>query len=200
MTWAAWTSGFDYYGGSVKSYNGYYPADWKTDAKFALTGTTPNYTFLVISADEYKKEASQPIYRLYNSVNKEHLYTRDLNESQTLSKLKDWHDEGVAWSAPTDQSFVGRSPLTVERLYYPGTGEHLYTMDSNEIKVLTTQRGWKDEGVAFNSEPSGSPVYRLYNPAAGVGAHFETMDAAEKDHLVSVGWTYEGIAWQAAFE
>lgn len=38
-------------------------------------------------------------------------------------------------------------------------------------------------------------MYRLYNPNSG--EHFYTASAAEKDHLVSVGWHDEGVGWYA---
>lgn len=38
-------------------------------------------------------------------------------------------------------------------------------------------------------------MYRVYNPNSG--EHFYTSNKAEKDHLVSLGWRYEGIGWQA---
>ena len=38
-------------------------------------------------------------------------------------------------------------------------------------------------------------MYRLYNPNSG--EHFYTASAGEKDFLVNVGWTYEGIGWKA---
>jgi hypothetical protein len=36
-------------------------------------------------------------------------------------------------------------------------------------------------------------VFRLYNPYAG--DHHYTTSASERDHLVSVGWNYEGVGW-----
>ena len=44
---------------------------------------------------------------------------------------------------------------------------------------------------------SGSSVsmYRLYNRYTG--EHFYTSDVSERDHLVSVGWSYEGVGWVA---
>lgn len=39
------------------------------------------------------------------------------------------------------------------------------------------------------------PVYRLYNP--NTGEHFYTKGEGERDHLISVGWNYEGTGWQA---
>ena len=38
-------------------------------------------------------------------------------------------------------------------------------------------------------------MYRVYNPNSG--EHFYTSNKAEKDHLVSLGWKYEGIGWKA---
>ncbi len=38
-------------------------------------------------------------------------------------------------------------------------------------------------------------MYRMYNPNSG--EHFYTSNEAEKNNLVSVGWVYEGIAWNA---
>lgn len=42
--------------------------------------------------------------------------------------------------------------------------------------------------------PAGS-MFRLYNPYTG--EHFYTADASEGDHLISVGWRYEGVGWTA---
>ena len=41
-------------------------------------------------------------------------------------------------------------------------------------------------------------MHRLYNPNSG--EHFYTGNVAEKDHLVEVGWNYEGVAWSAPEE
>lgn len=38
-------------------------------------------------------------------------------------------------------------------------------------------------------------MHRLYNPNSG--EHFYTADKNEKDHLVAVGWKYEGEGWKA---
>lgn len=38
-------------------------------------------------------------------------------------------------------------------------------------------------------------MYRVYNPNSG--EHFYTSNKAEKDHLVNLGWKYEGIGWKA---
>lgn len=144
--------------------------------------TKPDYTEMV------------PVYRLFNKVNKAHLWTLSLNEYNTLgSTSKDWVREGIAWQAPK----VAQGNVPVYRVYNPKSGEHLYTMSSNEVKVLSSQHGWKSEGVAYYSAPvsTGKPVYRLFNAHAGVGAHFVTSSLNEKNTLVTRGWKYEGIAW-----
>jgi len=41
-------------------------------------------------------------------------------------------------------------------------------------------------------------MHRLYNPNSG--EHFYTADTAEKNHLVNVGWKYEGVGWLAPKE
>jgi hypothetical protein len=38
----------------------------------------------------------------------------------------------------------------------------------------------------------------VYNPDSG--EHFYTKNKAEKDHLVSVGWQDEGIAWYVSVD
>ena len=38
-------------------------------------------------------------------------------------------------------------------------------------------------------------MYRLYNPNSG--EHFYTSNQSERNHLVSVGWNYEGVGWDA---
>ena len=83
------------------------------------------------------------IYRLYNPVNGEHLYTTDANEKNVLSSKHGWKYEGIGWHAPT-------SGTPVYRLYNPVLANHLYTTDTNEYKTLP-QYGWKQEGVAFKA-------------------------------------------------
>ena len=41
-------------------------------------------------------------------------------------------------------------------------------------------------------------TYRLYNPNSG--EHFYTLSSYERDHLSSVGWSYEGMAWNSTDE
>ena len=92
-------------------------------------------------------------------------------------------------NAPTQQV-----ENAVYRAYNPNNGEHLYTTNYGEFKVIT-KNGWDDEGIAFMSESKekGQAVYRVYNPNSGL--HHYTTDVNEKNALVSLGWNDEGVAF-----
>ncbi|GBG97310.1 DUF6287 domain-containing protein [Lactococcus termiticola] len=110
-------------------------------------------------------------------------------QSRPLPTLSlDWHQDTVVFNAPS-------SGDSVYRLYNSKSGEHLFTTDSNEKSVLTA-KGWTYEGVAFHSGGK-APVYRLFNPKAGIGAHLDTASQNELSQLIKTGWKYEGIAWYA---
>ena len=74
-------------------------------------------------------------------------------------------------------------------------------MNTHEVGHLKSL-GWWDEGVDFLSsyvEGYRVPLYRLYNPnAKAAGAHHYTPHTAERDHLIKVGWRYEGIGFYAS--
>lgn len=68
--------------------------------------------------------------------------------------------------------------MPVYRLYLEANkGEHLYTTDANEASVLTKERGWVYEGVAWFAPTSGTPVYRLRNDV--LQNHLYTSDLNE---------------------
>ena len=79
------------------------------------------------------------------------------------------------------------------RVYNPKTGEHLYTTNVKEKRVLIQQRGWIFEGIAWYAPKSSkTPVYRLYKD----GAHHYTASKDELNELVgNRGWKSEGICW-----
>ena len=77
--------------------------------------------------------------------------------------------------------------VPVYRMFNPATGEHLYTTDAYEVKVQTTQGGWRYEGAAFFTQSYGSPVTRLFNPTWG--KHHYSEDAYEISVITSTqGW------------
>lgn len=88
----------------------------------------------------------------------------------------------------TTVSEVTEVPLY--RLYNPNTGEHLYTVSTNERDVLS-RIGWIYEGQAWISPSlSNLPVFRLYNP--NNGDHHYTISENEYSVLGTIGWVREG--------
>ena len=135
-----------------------------------------------------------PVYRLYNTVLKVHLYSTDANEKAVLEVNPDWNYEGVVWNGY--ESDIGQHP--VYRLYSPVLGKHLFTMDENEKNVLVAGPNWQFEMIAWyadSTRASGDiPVYRLYSD--GLKQHLYTADGNEKNTLNGNGvWVYEGIAF-----
>ncbi|MCC2727936.1 hypothetical protein LK490_19000, partial [Blautia sp. MSK22_86] len=71
-----------------------------------------------------------------------------------------------------------------------------FTLSQHERNVLSKQRGWIYEGVAWHSHPNGgTAVYRLYNGSNY--EHFYTSNRNEYNIRGSQGWTKEGIAWRS---
>jgi Leucine-rich repeat (LRR) protein len=93
---------------------------------------------------------------------------------------------------------VTTGPATVA----PNGTTVIYTgvdMVSLTWQALETTTGSTFSGTAI-SLPSGTPanaalMYRLYNPNSG--EHFYTADTVERDGLIALGWSLEGIGWTA---
>lgn len=132
------------------------------------------------------------LYRLYNRITGEHLYTLSAYERDVL-KNGDWNYEGIAWRAPV------YSGSAVYRLYNRRTGDHHYTTSPLERDSLRTG-DWNYEGIAWYSAEGDTPVYRLYNPSFTVGSHHFTTSYYEYQSLKQYGWNQEGIAWYGCEE
>lgn len=87
------------------------------------------------------------------------------------------------------------SPVTMQRLYNPNTGEHFFTGNAEELGQLVAQ-GWRNESTAWTAPAAGDVVYRLYNPSGS--EHHYTMDANEVNTLMGIGWSFEGVGWRSA--
>lgn len=100
-----------------------------------------------------KSSGSVAVYRLYNRKSGEHLYTADETERITLT-AGDWvydNNQQPMFYAGTS----GAKPMY--RLYNPRAAviaSHHYTSDSNEVKYLTTNKGWQTDNA-------GAPVFYL---------------------------------------
>ncbi len=174
------------------------PTDWAIDivaSNMEVHG--PNGEICYVPARPQNAD-SVPIYRMYNSVTSEHLYTTSKAEFDSCGKgaYKDWKAEGVAWNAPA-KGTAGASP--VWRLYNEGLGDHHYTASAGERDALVSKAGWKVEGVAFYTAAKGNGtvgLYRLYNGGLMKGQHHYTASAGERDALVAnAGWKAEGVAF-----
>jgi hypothetical protein len=115
----------------------------------------------------------------------------------------------VASAASPTATRTAPEAYAVYRMYAQPTGEHLFTMDTNEVRDLIWISHssavciigcgypivWESENVGWYAPADGDPVYRLYNPNAGY--HFFTKNVKEKNSLVKAGWRYEGIGWHS---
>lgn len=119
------------------------------------------------------------VYRLFNYVNGQHLYSTDWDEVTKLSALG-WRYEGVAFYG------VKNGGQPVWRLYNPADGQHLLTLNAAEKDLLSSPSGgWNVDGIAFNTDASGPvDVLRVYNP--GTHEHLWTVSPQEYETLTGV--------------
>ena len=207
------SSGYDFLG-YVYVDEAYVPADASYEKPaYPSDEDTPSAEEPVYPSNEDTPSAEEPVldedssiktamYRLYNPNSGEHFYTANALEKDHLDEIG-WDYEGIAWYAPDT------STVPVYRLYNPNSGEHHYTINTVERDSLV-DKGWRAEGIGWYSDDSKTtevseekigeePLYRLYNPNAKgqmePGAHHYTKDVTERDNLIKIGWSYEGIGW-----
>ncbi len=136
-----------------------------------------------------------PVYRLYNSITSEHMFTTNKAEYDNFVALSEsradyWIGEGINWFAPKSATTI------VRRLYNPALGalghsSHYYTSDQDEIDNLVNNLGWLDDGVENQFASSGDvPIWTCYNEALG-SAHHYTSDKQEWQNLELHGWDLE---------
>ena len=142
---------------------------------------------------EVEFEELVPVYRLYNSITSEHLFTTNKTEYDKFVDLSKtdgdaWIGEGINWFAPATGNVVHR--LYNEGLGAMGRSSHYYTADEAEIANLLTQ-GWTDDG-ADNQFMSGGDIsiWTCYNEDLG-SAHHYTSNESEWRGLSAHGWNLE---------
>ena len=147
---------------------------------------------------------TKPVYRLYSEAFKRHLVTSSKVEKD-FWQANGYKYEGEAFKTVDVQAILDaktaygdkdvvsldnaeKDPTVaglltaVHRLYNPSVDRQHLTPQANEIEVLTTTAGWRDEGVAFYAPANGTtPVYRVYIPSTL--EHLWTTSANEYDTL-----------------
>lgn len=75
--------------------------------------------------------------------------------------------------------------------------QKMYGSNLNDYYMHYMNYGYNEgrNATGSDSKTNFQSMYRLYNPNSG--EHFYTANVDERDHLVSVGWRYENIAWVA---
>lgn len=68
-----------------------------------------------------------------------------------------------------------------------------YTGLSKRLSFSVTKR--ESGGDGSSGTEKSVPMFRLYNPNSS--EHFYTANETERNHLVSLGWKYEGVGWYA---
>jgi len=175
------------------------------DASFNSVTDDTTTTLLVMPTNGTETS----VWRLYSPVTKEHLYTADLNEYNTLG-TRGWDQEGLAYEDYTGLVTIGG--VTAEplyRLYNIPEQQHLWTTDPNEYNTLKNFVGtWSVDGISgyifpangntstsLAAVPGSAALYRMswpFNPSADL--HLWTTDLNEYDtDAVTYGWTKEGV-------
>lgn len=118
-----------------------------------------------------------PVYRLYNIITSEHLFTTSKIEydswvAKDVSLTDFWVGEGISWLAPTSGTVVHR--FYNAALGAQGHSSHYYTADTAEMEILKNN-GWVDDGADQQFYSGGTTaIYTSYNEALGSSHHYTT--------------------------
>lgn len=141
--------------------------------------------------------------RLANEAGIEADYASDWEEGQSdghaynIVKMNGrWYGVDTCWADPektakTDPFFLFGSAFAKNMGYH--RHPESYVLDSGYEYITHMERNNYRDGIA---ETPIIPVYRIYNPHSG--EHFYTTSKAERNHLITVGWNFEGISWKSA--
>jgi len=106
-----------------------------------------------------------PVYRLAaipGSGSAGHLFTTSVAERDLALASRNpagqpyWVCETGA-GMPSCVGWYSGGSVPVFRAFFPGNGQHNYTTDSNEQRVITTQQGWNDEKIGWTGVQKGNP-------------------------------------------
>ncbi|MBT1167183.1 InlB B-repeat-containing protein [Bifidobacterium simiarum] len=192
------------------SFTGWYSGSARWDFSKPVTGNltlTAHWTKNQTKPTDPSKPSAKrvPVYRVYNRNSGLHHYTTSKAENDMLVRLG-WRDENHGKSSFITVSKDTPGARPVYREYNRRSGNHNWTLNKAEHDMLV-RLGWKDEGIAWYTSPTGQNVYRLYNPKPyhkpkngrgnGGGEHVYTTSYGEYLAVVRAGWRGEGVAWKS---
>ena len=180
-----------------------------TEGNCLFTHAEDDENYLQASSSDYEENPNKlkvmHIYRLYNPITSEHLFSNSISEYNVLTDYY-WVQEGKALDAYSASS-VGVYRLYNKDLGGAGRMSHHYTTSKEEADNLVAEHGWvydnDGEPIYYSAVDSqgnpiegSSPAYRLYHD--GLSAHHITLSKEESDNLQKYhGWQYEGISFWA---
>ena len=123
------------------------------------------------------------------SIGKQAFYSCGKLKKITIPNSVTSIGEDILW---TGYYWIGNDAHVTRATIYAEENSYAakYARDNN----ISFEAVAADNSQSINSDGTVN-MYRLYNPNSG--EHFYTASTAEKNHLVSVGWNYEGIGWKA---
>ena len=132
------------------------------------------------------------LYRMYNPDVKDHFYTTNPYEYNTIAVNYGYLQEGIlGFISPINST--GTIPLY--RMYSPTARDHFYTTDPNEYRTIAVNYGYIQEGKVGYIYASGVKdtvtLYRMYSATAK--DHFYTSSLNEySTTAVDYGYNQEG--------
>jgi len=109
----------------------------------------------------------------FDQVTGQYLYVTTPQEGSVLLGNPNWNEtqDQLILFTPGEAS---DSLFNIVRLHNPATGDHVYTINSNEIEFIETELNYINEGVvgrAYNIQTPGTDaIYRFNDPIAGTHA------------------------------
>ena len=144
-----------------------------------------------------------PIYRLYNANTSDHFLTVSEEQRDQAVSNYGYTYEKVAYNAPVNSS------TPVYSMVCPGTSEHIYSMDLNDLQswcAAHPEYYMQDGGkpVFYSADAlTGTAVYQFFNTNQTVdkASHmFVTEGSDDYNTLVAWGWQNDGVKFYASSE
>ena len=119
------------------------------------------------------------------------------NQNLTIQWFEAERNEDNAWVVEIPLCIYNRAGLYSIHAYATADGrENLLVTSTFETPDAVDHEYVNDIcKICGGVRPYEMSIYRLYNPYTL--EHLLTGDAAERDNLLSVGWTLDGVAWNA---